>query len=80
MAQIAIYIEPELEKKIECASKTAGKSRSAWVKEAIEEKIGRGLSESWFSLWGSWEDTRSPEEILKDIKAGYAEPRRDRLR
>ncbi len=80
MSQIAIYIEPSLEKKLERAAKIEGKSRSAWVKEAILEKINARLPEGWFKIWGSWEDTRSTEEILSDIKNGYAETERESIK
>lgn len=80
MSQIAIYIEPPLEKKLSRAAKLEGKSRSAWVKEAILEKINAKLPEGWFKVWGSWEDNRSPEKILKDVKSGYVEQRRETLK
>lgn len=80
MSQIAIYIEPEIEKKLQRAAKLEGKSRSAWVKEAILEKISARLPEGWFKVWGTWEDTRSAKEILEDIRGGYAEPERESLK
>ncbi|MBF0493430.1 MAG: hypothetical protein HQM15_11710 [Deltaproteobacteria bacterium] len=69
MSQIAIYLEENIQKQLDRAVKLEGKSRSAWVKEAIVEKINSGLPDSWFKLWGTWEDNRSPEEILKDIRS-----------
>jgi hypothetical protein len=76
MGQIAIYLENNLQKKLDQRAKRAGKSRSAWVKEAIEEKIRAGLPDSWFKVWGSWEGDRNSEEILKDIDSGYEETER----
>lgn len=80
MSQIAIYIEPQLEKKLNRVARLEGKSRSAWVKEAILEKINARLPEGWFKLWGAWEDNRSPEKILEDIKSGYAGSERETLK
>lgn len=81
MSQIAIYIEPQLEKKLNRAAKLEGKSRSAWVKEAILEKINAHLPEGWFKVWGTWEDGRSTKEILEDIKSsGYPELERETLK
>jgi predicted transcriptional regulator len=80
MGQIAIYLENELQKKMDQRAKREGKSRSAWVKEAIEEKIQSGLPDSWFQVWGSWEDDRSSEAILEDIDSGYKESERPNLK
>lgn len=80
MSQIAIYIEPELEKKLDRAARLEGKSRSAWVKEAILEKINARLPEAWFKVWGTWEDDRTVDEILDDIDAGYHETERTSLK
>lgn len=78
MGQIAIYLDDDLEKMVDRAAKLGQRSRSAWVKEAILEKIhGAKLTEAWFQLWGTWEDERSTEEILKDIDQGALE--RERL-
>ena len=76
MSQLAIYIDETTQKKVDRAAKLEGKSRSSWVKEAILEKIEGSIPESWFKLWGSWEDKRSTDEILKDIDKGYQESER----
>lgn len=80
MPQLAIYIDDKTQKKIDQAAKREGKSRSLWVKEAIVQKIEGGIPESWFNLWGSWEDTRSTDEIIQDIKRGYQESERALLK
>ena len=81
MSQIAIYLDDVLEKKMARAAKREGKSRSAWVKEAIEQKIeGEKFSDDWFQLWGSWEDSRSTREILADIESGYSDQEREPLK
>ncbi len=65
---------------MEHAVKIERKSRSAWVKEAILQKIQSGLPEGWFKLWGSWEDKRSPAKILKDIRSHQKESKRQPLK
>lgn len=80
MSQIAIYLDKETEKKLDRLAKKEGKSRSSWVKEAILEKMQTSLPETWFALWGSWEDNRSSEEILKDIDEGYLAEQREELK
>ena len=80
VSQIAIYLDRKLEEKMTRAARREGKSRSAWVQEAILMKIGSGLPDSWFDLWGSWEDKKSTKKILADIDAGYAERERSPLK
>lgn len=80
MAQLALYIEDALEHKLATAARKAGKSKSAWVKEAIQEKVAQRLPEHWFALWGSWEDQQSPEQLLKAIRRGARERTRARLK
>lgn len=80
MSQIALYIDDVLEEKINAAAQREGKSRSAWVKEAILQKMGSGLSDSWFQLWGTWLDERSPQAIVAAIDAGYGKKKRMRLK
>lgn len=61
-------------------AKMEGKTRSAWVKEAILEKMQAKLPQAWYQTWGTWEDNRSSEEILADIDQGYAEKERETLK
>ena len=69
MGQIAIYLDHELEKKVDRAARSEKISRSAWVKEAILKRIEEpGLPESWFKIWGSWEGKQSSEDLLKEVR------------
>jgi hypothetical protein len=68
MSQIAIYLNDEVQKLLDRTAKKEGKSRSAWIKEAILDKVHKDLPKSWFQVWGSWDDARSTEEIMKDIR------------
>jgi predicted transcriptional regulator len=68
MPQVAIYIDEETAAKLDEAVKRDCKSRSAWVSEAIKDKLQDRRKEQLLALFGSWEDDRSAEEILRDIK------------
>ncbi|MBI4209436.1 MAG: hypothetical protein HY538_07000 [Deltaproteobacteria bacterium] len=77
MGQIAIYLSSSLQELLDQAAQEDGVSRSAWVQEAVEEKLAhKSFGEDWFQLWGSWEDKRSVSEILKDLDQGYLEKER----
>ena len=80
MAQIAVYIEDDLLQAVDRRAKLEGKNRSIWVKEAIQQKLKGPLPETWFQLWGTWEDNRSIEEITTDIDADMVEPDREIIR
>lgn len=82
MSQITFYLDEKLHKKLDQVVKREGKNRSVWIKEAIEDKINapKAMPEWWFKLWGSWEDVRGTEEIIRDIKSGYAETKRQPLK
>ena len=43
MAQLAIYIEDQLAKRLDNAAKSSGKSKSKWVADAIK----RSLQDQW---------------------------------
>lgn len=72
MGQIALYIRDDLEKRLDSAAKREGKSRSAWVADAVAERLDKRSSfpESFFDVFGSWEDTRSAAGIIDDIDQG----------
>lgn len=80
MAQLALYIEDALEQKLTTAARKAGKSKSAWVKEAIQEKVAQRLPAQWFALWGSWEGRHTPQQLLKTIRRGVRQRPRARLK
>ena len=81
MSQIAIYVDDDLQTRMDRLARKEGKSRSQWVKEAILEKLSTNrFPEEWFRLWGTWEDTRSTEDILKEIDEGLLEADREPLR
>jgi len=72
MAQLAIYLDDGTVELLDHAAKRDGLSRSAWVKQAIRVALRNRLPESFFEVLGTWDDTRSPEQILEDMR-GYAD-------
>ena len=68
MAQLAIYLDDETANRLEAAARKAGKSRSAWVRELVNERLESRFPEEWFATFGSWEGDGTPEEILEEIR------------
>jgi hypothetical protein len=50
------------------AAHKEGVSRSIWVRRAIESRLNNPLPESFFEVLGTWEDHRSPQEIIDEIR------------
>ena len=81
MAQLALYIDEQLAKRLDKAVKASGKSKSKWVTEAIEKELKDHWPEGFFDLAGSWEDDEGPDEIMEKIRGGMEKPdRREELR
>jgi predicted transcriptional regulator len=74
MAQLAIYLEDQLAKRLDKAVKASGQSKSRWVAEAIERSLQDHWPDGFFDLAGSWQDEKSPEEIIKEIREGMQKP------
>lgn len=70
MIRIAIELDDELVHRLDQTAKRTGKTRAAWTREAIEERLTARWPDWWLRVLGSWEDTRTPEEILTDIREG----------
>jgi Ribbon-helix-helix protein, copG family len=66
-----MYLDQETAERLSAAANAAGQSRSAFARRAIGDALppSRGpFPQSWFDLLGTWEDDRTPEEILHDIR------------
>jgi predicted DNA-binding protein len=74
MPQVAIYLDESLSKKLDDVTKASGKSKSKWVAEVIMEKLEKEWPEDFFNLAGSWEDDRTPEQIMAEIRKGFEKP------
>lgn len=80
MAQLAIYLEDRLAKRLEKAVKASGQSKSRWVAEAIKHSLQDHWPDGFFDLAGRWQDDKSPDEIIKEIREGMEKPEdRERL-
>ncbi len=76
MSQLALYLDEETARLLDEAAKKDGLSRSAWAREAIQAALKNRLPESFFNVLGKWEDSRSSEEILEDIRKEPEDPDR----
>jgi hypothetical protein len=70
MAQLAVYIDDNLSKRLDKAAKSSGKSKSKWIADAIEKSLDDQWPQGFFNLAGSWKDDEGPEEILRRIRKG----------
>jgi len=80
MAQIAIYIDDQLAKRLDEAVTASGQSKSKWVAQAIKRSLTDQWPEGFFELAGSWKDDVGPDEIMARIrKASEAADIREKL-
>lgn len=68
MAQLALYLDAELLKRLDRAANLAGVSRSRFVADTLRQELDERLPESFFEVLGTWEDSRTPSRILRDIR------------
>jgi predicted transcriptional regulator len=80
MTEIAIELDDETAKRLSEASEKDGISPSAWVKRAIRTQLAEKLPDSFFAVLGTWEDHRSAEEILRDIREEAPQAQRTALK
>lgn len=69
MAQLAIYLHDTLARKLDRAAKKAGLSRSRLVANLLERYFDDRLPDEFFEVLGTWEDERSVEDIVADIRS-----------
>lgn len=80
MPQLAIYLDEQTARLLDRAARREKISRSAWVRNAVRSQVADRLPEAFFAVLGSWEDGRSSQEILRGIRSGARQRRRERLR
>jgi len=68
MPEIVIQLDDEIAERLRQASEKDGISPSAWVKQAIRLRLQNKLPARFFAVLGTWEDSRSTEEILRDLR------------
>ncbi len=76
MTRLTIELDDDLALRIERSARSKGVSPSQVVGETLRDRFSSSLPESFFAVLGSWEDERTPAEILADIRT--AGPERDR--
>ena len=67
MGQLTIYIDKDIEKKVNNMVKKSGMSKSKWVAELIREKTANSWPDSVIQLAGAWKDMPKAEDIRKNM-------------
>ncbi len=67
MSQVTIYLDAEIEKKINHMVKKSGQSKSQWISDLIREKTASSWPENFVKLVGAWADMPTAEEIRQDM-------------
>jgi hypothetical protein len=67
MGQVTIYLEDEIEAKMEEAAKKAHLSKSKWISRLIDAEVSNKWPNSIKELAGSWDDFPSLDEIRKGL-------------
>ena len=63
MGQVTIYLESEVEKKMNNMVKKSGISKSKWISNLIKEKTVTSWPENIIEMAGAWSDLPTAEEI-----------------
>ena len=79
MPQLAIYLDKETARRLNDEAAREGKSRSALARELLQKALPKTFPDSFWAALGSWEDSREPDEILRDIRANSEQPPRPEL-
>ena len=80
MAQLPIYLDEKTAREVNKAARKSGFSRSKWVSRIIKKELDEKIPDAFFDVLGTWKDDRSPEKILKDIRAGSEQKERPPIR
>lgn len=65
MGQVTIYLEDEIEKKMNAAVRSAQVSKSKWIAQLIKEKVINDWPQSVVDMAGSWDDFPVIDDIRK---------------
>lgn len=79
MAQLALYLDEETARLLDKAAQKDGVSRSAWARQAIQAALENRLPQSFFDVLGNWEDNRSADQIMADIRQYPSDADRPKL-
>lgn len=69
MSQVTIYLDEDVEKKMQRAAESARLSRSKWITKLIEEKVANEWSQSVVDLAGCWQDFPTIDELRTGLGA-----------
>ena len=80
MPQLSIYVDEELGARLAEEARSRGLSQSALAREALAKHLPpqprRPFPPEWYANLGTWEDDRTTEEIIADMKSHpYQRPR-----
>jgi predicted DNA-binding protein len=74
---VPVWLDRRTADAVAAESKKAGLTTSAFVREALIHRLmPEYLPAWWFDLLGTWEDDRTPEQIMRDIREGSEQPDR----
>ena len=65
MGLVTIYLDDEIERKMNEAVKAAHVSKSKWIAQLVQEKVANEWPHSIAEMAGSWSDFPSLEDIRK---------------
>lgn len=68
MGQVTIYLDDEIERKMNEAVKSAHVSKSKWIAQLVQEKVATDWPHSIVEMAGSWNDFPSLEDIRQAQK------------
>ena len=63
MGQVTIYLDDDIERKMNDAVKSAQISKSKWIAQLVQEKVANHCPDSVAEMAGSWDDFPSLAEI-----------------
>lgn len=72
MGQVTIYLEDEIEKKMNAAMKSAQVSKSKWVAQLIREKVADDWPQSIVDMAGTWNGFPAIDDIRETQTADAA--------
>jgi len=80
---LTIYVPKDLEAELRHRAEAAGMTPSLFAQSVLRTALERQpnrFSERFAALAGSWEDERTPQQIIADIRKHRASPRRTAMR
>ena len=79
---VTVYVPKSIEAILKAAAEQARITPARFVQRLIKRELEgeqRSFSEGFVALAGSWEDERTPEQIIQDIENHRLDARRQEL-